>query len=58
MSLASTETFLRNAKQQLSQTDINQSLIRAIGELLREIKDMENEMHRLKRSVQMSRRLG
>jgi hypothetical protein len=58
MSLASTETFLRNAKQQLSQSDINHSLIRAIGELMRELKDMENEMHRLKRSVQMSRRLG
>jgi phage host-nuclease inhibitor protein Gam len=58
MSLASTETLLRNAKHQLSQSDINQSLIRAIGELMREIKDMENEMHRLKRSVQMSRRFG
>ncbi len=58
MSLASTETFLRNAKQQLSQTDINQSLIRAIGDLVREVKEMEAEMHRLKRSVQMSRRFG
>ena len=56
MSISSTETFLRNAKQQLSQTDINQSLIRAVGELLREIKNMESEMHRLKRSIQMSRR--
>ncbi len=58
MSLSSTEVFLRNAKQQLSQSDVNQSLIRAIGELVRELKDMENEMHRLKRSVQMSRRFG
>jgi len=56
MSVSSTETFLRNAKQQLSQTDINQSLIRAIGDLLREVKNMENEMHRIKRSIQMSRR--
>ena len=56
MSLSSTESFLRNAKQQLSQTDINQSLIRAIGDLLREVKNMENEMHRIKRSIQMSRR--
>ena len=56
MSLSSTETFLRNAKQQLSQTDINQSLIRAINELVREVKDMENEMHRIKRSIQMARR--
>ena len=51
MSLSSTESFLRNAKQQLSQTDINQSLIRAIAEILREVKNMENEMHRMRRSV-------
>jgi len=56
MSLASTETFLRNAKQQLSQADINQSLIRAIGDLLREVKNMESELHRMRRSIQMSRR--
>ena len=56
MSFTSTETFLRNAKQQLSQTDINQSLIRAIADLLREMKNMENELHRMKRSIQMSRR--
>ena len=56
MSVSSTETFLRNAKQQLSQTDINQSLIRAINELLHEVKDMENEMHRIKRSIQIARR--
>lgn len=56
MSLASTETFLRNAKQQLSQSDINLSLIRAISEMLREMKDLESEMRRIKRNVQMSRR--
>lgn len=56
MSLASTETFLRNAKQQLSQTDINQSLIRAMSDLLREFKNMENEIHRMRRNIQMSRR--
>jgi len=56
MSIASTETFLRNAKQQLSQSDINLSLIRAISEVLREMKDLESEMRRIKRSVQMSRR--
>jgi hypothetical protein len=56
MSFTASETFLRNAKQQLSQTDINQSLIRAVTELLRQIKDMEHELHRVKRSVQMSRR--
>ena len=56
MALASTETFLRNAKQQLSQTDINQSLIRAMSDLLREFKNMENEIHRMRRNIQMSRR--
>ena len=56
MSLASTESFLRNAKQQLSQSDINLSLIRAISEMLREMKDLESEMRRIKRNVQMSRR--
>lgn len=56
MSFSASETFLRNAKQQLSQTDINQSLIRAVTELLRQVKDMEHELHRVKRSVQMSRR--
>lgn len=56
MSLSTTETFLRNAKQQFSQTDINQSLIRAVDELLRQVKDMDNEMRRLKRSLQMARR--
>ena len=56
MSFSASETFLRNAKQQLSQTDINQSLIRAVAELLRQVKDMEHELHRVKRSVQMSRR--
>jgi hypothetical protein len=56
MSFSASETFLRNAKQQLSQTDINQSLIRAVSELLRQVKDMEQEIHRVKRSVQMSRR--
>jgi hypothetical protein len=51
MSLSSTESFLRNAKQQLSQSDINQSLIRAVADLLREMKDMENEIHRIRRSI-------
>ncbi len=56
MSLSTTETYLHNAKRQMSQTDINKSLIRAVDELVRQIKDMESEMHRIKRSVQMARR--
>jgi len=56
MSLSTAETFLQHAKHQLSQTDINQSLIRAITELIRELQNLENEVHSVRRSIQMSRR--
>jgi len=56
MSLSTAETFLQHAKHQHSQVDINQSLIRAITELLREIQALETEVHSVRRSVQMSRR--
>ena len=56
MSISTTENFLQLAKQQHSQIDINQSLIRAIGELIREVKNMENEIQRIRRSIQMARR--
>ena len=51
MSTSSAETFLRYAQEQRSQLDINQSLFRTISELLREMKDMENEILRLRRTV-------
>jgi len=51
MSISTAETFLRNAKRQHSQTDINESLIRAIGDLIRELKVIENEVHRVKNRV-------
>jgi len=51
MSTTSAKTFLRNAQEQRSQLDINQSMFRAFGELLREMKDMESEIQRLRRAV-------
>jgi hypothetical protein len=36
------EIFLRKAKQQMSQNDINESLIKAIDELTREVKRLNN----------------
>ena len=56
MSVPTTETFIQLAKQQHSQIDINSSLIRAITELARQLKNMEQEIHSLRRNVQMSRR--
>lgn len=51
MSLSTAETFLRNAKRQHTQTDINESLIRAIGDLIRELKAIESDVHRVKSKV-------
>lgn len=56
MSISSAETFLRNAKEQVSQRDINDSLLKAIAELTREIKRLDNEIHRVRREVQVARR--
>jgi hypothetical protein len=56
MSLSTAETFLQQAKHQLSQTDINQSLIRAITEIIREVRSLESEVHSMRRNIQMSRR--
>lgn len=51
MSISMAETFLRNAKRQHSQTDINESLIRAIGDLIRELKALESDVHRVRNKV-------
>ena len=56
MSVSSAESILRNAKQQLSQRDINDSLMKAISELTREVKRLEDEVRRARRDVQVSRR--
>jgi phage host-nuclease inhibitor protein Gam len=56
MSISIAENYLQKAKQQLSQRDINDSLMKAIGELTREVKRLEDEIRRARRDVQISRR--
>jgi hypothetical protein len=56
MSVSAAETFLKNAKQQISQRDINESLMKAIGELTGELKRLEDDLRRVRRDVQMGRR--
>jgi hypothetical protein len=58
MSIASTETILRNAKMQLSQRDINDSLMKALAELTKEVKRLEDEVRRARREAQMGRRVS
>jgi predicted transcriptional regulator len=58
MSTSSIETFIRNAKEQVSQSDINESMLRALAEVSRELKQLEDEVHRVRREVQMGRRFG
>jgi hypothetical protein len=50
------EGFLRKAKQQLSQHDVNESLIRAIDELTREIKRIDDAVQRVRRDIRVNRR--
>ena len=50
------EYFLREAKQQASQRDVNDSLIRAINELIREVKRIDDAVQRARRDIQISRR--
>lgn len=56
MSLSTAENFLRNAREQISQKDINDSFIKAIAELTREIKRLEDDFRRTRRDVLVSRR--
>jgi hypothetical protein len=50
------ERFLQKAKQQISQQDINESLYRAIDELGQEVKRLADEVRRVRRDIQVSRR--
>jgi hypothetical protein len=50
------EAFLRKAKQQSSHYDILQNLIQAIDELTREVRRLDNEVHRIQRDAQFRRR--
>jgi hypothetical protein len=56
MSISIAESLVRTAKQQLSQVDINDSLLKAIGELTREVKRLDDEIRRARREIQISRR--
>ncbi len=56
MSISAAETFIKNAKLQISQRDINDSMLKAIAELTGEIKRLEDEVRRARRDVQMGRR--
>jgi len=56
MSISSAEIFLRNAREQVSQRDINESLLKAIGELTSEVKRLDDEIRRARRDIQFGRR--
>ena len=58
MSVSNTESILRNAKNQLSQRDINDSLLKAVAELTKEVKRLEDEVRRARREAQMGRRFS
>jgi hypothetical protein len=51
MSISNAETFIRNVKEQISQSDINASLLKAVIELTRELKRVDDEIHRIRRTV-------
>jgi adenylosuccinate lyase len=56
MSLTLAETFLRNAREQHAQKDINASLLKALSELAQEVKRLDDELRRARRDIQMSLR--
>lgn len=58
MSIANVENILRIARQQMSQRDINESLIKAVIELTSECKRLDDEVRRVRREAQMGRRFG
>jgi len=57
MSISTTEFLIRTAKEQVGQRDINDSVIKALAELTREVKRLEAELRRVRRGVQIARRL-
>jgi hypothetical protein len=56
MSISTAETFIQNAKQQISQIDINNSVLRALAELTREVKRLDDDVRRIRREIQIARR--
>jgi cell division protein FtsB len=51
MSISITENYLQDAKQQVSQRDINDSLRKAIAELTREVKRLDDDVRRARREL-------
>ncbi|WP_156380888.1 hypothetical protein [Pseudolabrys sp. Root1462] len=58
MSFTAIENFLQNARAQIGQRDINESMLRALTEMTREIKRLEDELRRVQRDVRVGRRFG
>ncbi len=58
MSLHGAESYVRLAKKQVSQVDINASLLKAIDELLREVKHLSEEVRKARRDLWFSRHTG
>jgi len=58
MSASSVESLLRQAKQQVSQRDINETMLKAVAEMTKEIKRLDDEIRRARREAQMARRFG
>jgi hypothetical protein len=50
------ERFVSEAKRQVSQRDINESIIRALDELTREIKRIDDAVQRVRRDIRVARR--
>jgi uncharacterized protein YlxW (UPF0749 family) len=58
MSITNAENQIRIARQQMSQRDINESLLKITAELITEVKRLEDEVRRVRRDVQVGRRFG
>jgi hypothetical protein len=58
MSSRGAESYVRLAKQQVGQADINGSLLKAIDELLREVKHLNDEVRKARRDLWFNRRTG
>ena len=56
MSIANAENLVRIARDQISQRDINESLLKAVAELTREIKRLDDDVRRARREIQLGRR--
>lgn len=57
MSISTTEYLIRLAKEQVGQRDINDSVLKALFELTREVKRLESELRRVRRGVEIVRRM-